>query len=358
MHSSVLPNIIIALLLALSHALTLPPVSVSVETEMVVDHTRLDPLAPTKVNRAVMVSIFEPVPSAVCQWTTIPYMPPATASFFNANYSASFGTPLDLFSSISMQICSQKSLPSLPLPTIVFSHGLDGSRLFYNFMAASIASLGNFVVITVDHPYDAAVVEFPSGETVYATNVTGNPSILDLLDVRVEDLGFVQQQLGSRFVDAAAGGHSFGGASAVAALGSTFDGNPAFRGGLNLDGTLFGSIVTTGTRKPVLLFGHEGKDDPTWDTIWPLLTGWRREIELNGSQHNTFTDLPLIAKDLLNGAPPPAEWQTLLGTIDGARAMTVIVDFCVAFFNLVLRRNGGGLLSGPSTEFPEVEFVR
>ena len=358
MHFYLLPNIIISFLSALGHALTLPPVAVSVETEMLVDHARLDPLAPTRVDRAVMVSIFEPVPAALCQWVTIPYMPPATASFFDANYSASFGTPPDLFSGTSMQICSQKSASGLSLPVIVFSHGLDFSRLFYNFMAASIASTGNFVVITVDHPYDAAVVEFPSGETIYATNATGNPSILDLLDVRVKDLGFVQQQLGSRFGDAAAGGHSFGGASAIAALGSTFDDNPAFRGGLNLDGTLFGSIVSTGTRKPVLLFGHEAKEDATWDAIWPLLSGWKREIELNGSQHNTFTDLPLIAKELLNGAPPPPDWQTLLGTIDGARAMTVIVDFCIAFFNLVLRGNGGDLLRRPSTQFPEVEFVR
>jgi hypothetical protein len=324
---------------------------------MLVDHTRLDPFAATKVARAVMVSIFEPVPAALCQWTTIPYMPPTTASFFNANYSASFGTPPGLFSSISMQICSQKSAPSLPLPVIVFSHGLDGSRLFYSYIAASIASTGNFVVITVDHPYDAAVVEFPSGKKIYATNVTGNPSILDFLDVRVQDLGFMQQQQGPRFGDAAAGGHSFGGAAAVAALGSTFDRNPAFRGGLNLDGTLFGSIVTTGTRKPVLLFGHEGKEDPTWDAIWPLLTGWKLELELNGSQHNAFTDLPLIAKQLLNGAPPPPEWQTLLGTIDGARAITIIVDYCIAFFNSVLRGNGGDLLRGPSAQFPEVEFI-
>jgi hypothetical protein len=326
-----LVRIALAFLFVFSHALALPPVSVSLETEMLVDYTRLDPFAPISTHRAVMVSIFEPVPEASCEWTSIPYMPPTTASYFNANFSASFGTPPDLFSSISMQICSQKIPQSTHLPVIVFSHALDFSRLFYNFMAASIASTGNFVVITVDHPYDAAVVEFPSGQTIYATNATGDPTILDLLDVRVQDLGFVLQQLGSKFGDAAAGGHSFGGASAIASLGSQFDGNRKYRGGLNIDGTLFGSIVSTGTRKPVLLFGHSGKDDPTWDAIWPLLTGWKREILLNGSEHNTFTNLPLIAKELLNGDPPPADCKHCSAQLMAPEQLRSLSTFVLLF---------------------------
>lgn len=55
-------------------------------------------------------------------------------------------------------------------------------------MAQSLASEG-YVVVTIDHPYDADVVEFPDGSYVLAANISSDDdAALDsLLEVRNPD---------------------------------------------------------------------------------------------------------------------------------------------------------------------------
>jgi len=90
--------------------------------------------------------------------------------------------------------------------------------------------------------------------------------------------------------------------------------------------------------------------------MWPNLKGWKRELILAGSQHNTFTDLPDIVDVLGIGGSLPPEATDMLGTIDGARAFKVITSYVEAFFDFVMKGENSVLLDKPNESFPEVSF--
>lgn len=62
----------------------------------------------------------------------------------------------------------------------MFSPGLSASRLLYSAQARALASYG-YIVITLDHPYDALFVEFPDG-TTYDMAVPSIPSDTESTD--------------------------------------------------------------------------------------------------------------------------------------------------------------------------------
>lgn len=148
-------------------------------------------------------------------------------------------------------------------------------------------------------------------------------------------------------------GHSLGGATAAEAMLS----DPRLMGGVNLDGTFFGSVIDRGLDKPFMIMAHEGKNlttDPSWGALWPKLKGFRRGFMLGGSTHGTFTDLA-VAADLIGlRAEFPAQTAALLGSIDGRRALQVIATYTSRFFDVVLKGKKSELLDRSSMEFPEV----
>jgi hypothetical protein len=131
-------------------------------------------------------------------------------------------------------------------------------------------------------------------------------------------------------------------------------------GGINLDGTMFGDVLTRGLDRPFMLFAHEGKNrttDATWGEIWPRLRGWKRELMVKGSAHGTFTDLPDVVKVLGIGAGLPSEVEQLLGSLDGSRALEIVSVYVKAFFDRLLKGEKSGLLDGPSGKYPEISFA-
>jgi hypothetical protein len=115
-------------------------------------------------------------------------------------------------------------------------------------------------------------------------------------------------------------------------------------------------VIQKGLDKPFLMFAHEGKIDPTWEAIWPHLKGWKRELMLAGSAHNTFTDLPDVVHVLGIGESLPPEATEMLGTIDGVRAFHIMATYVEAFFDFVMKGKSRALLDRPSESFPEVSF--
>jgi predicted dienelactone hydrolase len=97
-------------------------------------------------------------------------MPPATSASYGP-LSQSAGLPAALFETFQLDFCKpskgcrvmNEKLPRFPL--ILFSPGLGESRLLYSTTARSIGAQG-YIVATIDHPYDADVVEFPDGSLV------------------------------------------------------------------------------------------------------------------------------------------------------------------------------------------------
>lgn len=133
--------------LSLCNASTFPPpignYSTSIVTAELVDHHRLDPYAPTPKPRALMISIFWPVPSALCILHKIPYMDAVTAAFEDSEYAVDGVLP-DTLESLTLEDC-QKTLKSnpnhrhlesgAPYPLVLFSTGMGNSRLLYSSMA-------------------------------------------------------------------------------------------------------------------------------------------------------------------------------------------------------------------------------
>lgn len=351
--------------------------AVGQSTLKLVDTSRTDPYDPSHGHRAVMTSLFYPVPKRSCtQICPVPYMPPVTASYIDASVAA-LGIPNGTFGSIRMQACcavapkAKKDITKVPV--ILFSGGLQGTRLLYSALAQTLASAG-YAVVTMDHTYETSIVEFPDGTIIPGLNDTNfDPSVPGLLDsvlaIRAADARFVLTQLGLKSVvqklipgatcgfnvkkgNAAFYGHSFGGATAVSALMH----DSRLSGAINLDGMQFGNL--TDTKKPALLVGraepspHNRTTDATWAKTWTHFKGWRREVAVGKIEHNTFGDTPLLVK--LSGLPVSDGIKSVIGSLDGERSFTVITEVVQTFFDLVLRGKKTSLFEKGSKDLPEV----
>jgi len=236
-------------------------------------------------------------------------------------------------------------------------------------MVQSVSSFG-FVVISIDHPYDAEFVEYPDGTIVLAANISSDAQIAESVDVRAKDVSFVLDEMrkastvrqfiptiktGLNTQRVAMFGHSLGGATAAAAMMV----DPRIIGGVNLDGTFFGPVIEQGICNPFLIFAHEGKNqstDSSWASIWPHLGEKKLELMLTGAQHGTFTDLPILVEALGIAEQLPSEVEGLIGTLSGTRAREVITAYVVAFLQSVYGCRVSPLLHGVSKSYPEVSF--
>lgn len=99
-----------------------------------------------------------------CTSTQFPYMPPQTTIEYG-KYAADNGLPGNIFEGFELkfcQMCATFTRTSEMFPLVIFSPGLTASRLLYTAQARALASYG-FLVVTVDHPYDATFVELSNG---------------------------------------------------------------------------------------------------------------------------------------------------------------------------------------------------
>ncbi|CAF9937198.1 MAG: hypothetical protein ALECFALPRED_007137 [Alectoria fallacina] len=374
--------ILLLLLLAIKSTILFPkssgPYNTRITTAKLVDKTRLDPFAPNNHTlRAIMVTVFYPIntPSQCDPLQTVDYMPPATAQFWDQEL-ASYGVTNATLENFGMSACRPNasigsSCHREEPPIVIFSPGGQVSRQLYSAMAQSVASYG-YLVITIDHPYDAFIVEFPDGTLVYAANIT-TPAQTDLdVATRAQDVSFLLDQLsandtvhgvipgvecGLDVSRVAMFGHSFGGATTAAAMLS--DGRIA--GGVNMDGTFYGPVVKRGLDRPFLLFSDPNTTPlnyPNWAVMWSHLRGWKRELALAGSQHNTFSDIPLLTQllgfSLFNST---STLGSVLGTLDGERVLDVVTAYVVAFVAFVLNGTESEILQTASPLYPEKTFV-
>lgn len=170
----------IVLLFGATQALLVPPppgpYSVAVKPIELIDSNRIDPFAPeANTKRRFMASAYLPIDAQYgCRTQVVPYMPPLTASVYNKQ-GESLGLPQGIIEKFEMEFCDLSSINldvnhgkrKKKFPVAVFSPGYGGTRLVYGAMARSVASLG-YIVISIDHTYEAAVVEFPDGSAAYA----------------------------------------------------------------------------------------------------------------------------------------------------------------------------------------------
>lgn len=85
-----------------------------------------------------------------------------------------------------------------------------------------------------------------------------------------------------------------------------------------------------------------------------MLAGWKRQFELKGSAHGTFTDFPTLINALgFEGMLGDAGTE-LVGTIGGLRSLEIITAYVQAFMGFTLKGKKSVLLDGKNGSFSEV----
>ncbi|MFI9329289.1 lipase [Kitasatospora sp. NPDC052868] len=343
-----------------------------------VDQHRTDLWAPTPRPRELMVQLW--YPAAGCGSSGRPRAP-WTGTAEQAQLESDFlgTTPGHLVWPLTHSLRDAPADRTGRRPVVLYSPGSRGDRSFGTAEAEDLASRG-YVVVGIDHTFDAGEVLFPGGPDG-RLEVRNTPAVHAMTDdeivaYRTTDTRFVLDRL----TDLAAGGnpdaerrelpsglggaldltavgilgHSMGGATAV----QTLHDEPRVLAGVTLDGPVFGTAATDGLARPLLLIGASDvrpARDAMWDALWPRLTSWRRQFTLSGSGHLSFSDFAV----LLPAARPVLTWpdeqlDQLLGSIDGSRAVAAQRAYLAAFFDLHLRHRPTTLLDSPSPLFPEI----
>jgi predicted dienelactone hydrolase len=343
--------------------LTLPepsgPEKIGVTDLRMVDTSRRDPYVPA-VDRELMVTVWYPAVE-MAQAPLRPWLSPGPARI----YAETFGLPAErlTFGPSHGRLGAPANTSEGARPIIVFSPGMGMSRELSTAHAEDLASHG-FVVVTMNHTYESSATEFPGGR-IERSRLPQTPDPVELeaqgeiaIAARVADTRFVldtlvgiaagtnpdadQQPLPAdlaRVLDTskiAMFGHSMGGATAAQAMRD----DRRISAAVNLDGRLWGSVVSEGLDRPFLLIsaeGHDRTDIPSWQQFWTTAPGPRLHFRLNGAQHMSFSDLPLVAEPLVTaGLFPAATAAQTVGTIAPRRSLDVQRDFLRTFFDTTL----------------------
>ena len=268
------------------------------------------------------------------------------------------------------KLAASENIPVLtegsPFPVLVFSHGLVGLRLQNSSTLQDLASWG-YVVVAIDHTDAAAVTVFPDGETrFYDLEAFGIPSSIEpdkaivderMFPVWVADQRFVYDTLemwavyDPMFADRldmthiGSFGHSFGGATALEVCRV----DARCRAAVNLDGGLYGAIVSQPAVRPLLLMSSAESSqyaEPVeeWTRMIENASAEAYWLELPGSTHFSFTITQLLSPIL---APKDFDPRAGLGIVD---------RYLRAFFDVYLR-GMETLPSGSASEEPEVRWL-
>jgi predicted dienelactone hydrolase len=242
-------------------------------------------------------------------------------------------------------------------PVIVFSPGYGAPRGFYTGLITRLVSQG-YVVLALDHPYEAGVTQLADGRVVAHQQSAGGPDAArgqymdEQIEVRVADLQFALDQIArpdglgpqlSRRVDLrriATIGHSFGGATAVLAL----ERDPRILAAADVDGFLWGAFSGQPPRGPLLILESDHPDTPgtrafvarTLAVLGDAPNGGYR-YRIKGAHHFSFTD-PLLYFS------PPGQFvldRALGGGRSAAETQRATVEILSAFLSGPLTGRAG-----------------
>jgi dienelactone hydrolase len=259
----------------------------------------------TTPHHTLMLSIFHP---ASCASTiSAAYMPPLTASYQSSFAQAIFNVSIDLAPILldaQLPVCSESCATLVSdTPVLLFSPGYRGTRLFYSVLASAIASEG-FTVVTIDHPTDTNIIEYPDGTTHYSNVTNANYDELAVYaESRAKDVSFILDHLfamntSSSFIlppspnqpKVAIAGHSLGGATAILAAPR----DTRISAAINLDGPYLSALPASNITQPVLTLASEHENYPSLIELWDYLGAAKLWVEAKGMTHEGMTDLPVL----------------------------------------------------------------
>ncbi|MBC8100718.1 MAG: hypothetical protein H7Y11_14855, partial [Armatimonadetes bacterium] len=231
-----------------------------------------------------------------------------------------------------------------------FSHGLVGLRMQNSTTLQELASWG-YVVVALDHTDAAAVTVFPDGEARFFDMQRFDITYIDdeqyarqindqLFPVWVADQRFVYDMLETwmsndpllagklDLTQIGSLGHSFGGATALEVCRI----DPRCRAAVNLDGGLYGNMVTMPAVRPLLLMSSAETYQNSvaiekWTRMMAAATDEAYWLELPHSTHFSFTITQLLSPILV-----PQDFDPRAG-------LRVVDKYLRAFFDLHLRGN-------------------
>ncbi|WP_330461403.1 acetylhydrolase [Streptomyces sp. NBC_00820] len=350
--------------------LTLPvptgPYPVGTVPLHLVDTSRPDPVAGPGHHRELMASVWYPARGVdrypLARWTSPAVMRALLTSA---------GFPADV--AVAPLTAGHESAPVLRtgrrLPVVVFSHGAHDHRADTTIVVQELASHG-YVVVTVDHTYDAFSV-FPDGRFTGLDRPGLTPrdfatDIRFVLD-RVEDLAAGRNpDAEHRPLPAGLLGTldpqrigMFGWSKGASATAFVMSEDRRVRAGLSFDGPMQ-PTVTTDLDRPFMLMTAEfpRATQPSVAEFWSHLRGWRLNVQAEGAVHGSYCDQQFLIPQLAQAVGMSnADLQGWIGTLDPARAVRIQQAYPLAFFDLHLRHHRGHLLDGPCPAFPEVQFI-
>ncbi|MEW1844408.1 alpha/beta hydrolase [Nonomuraea angiospora] len=320
------------------------------------DTSRPDPWNLDARARELKVTLWYPAEQRGGQ--RAPYMTPKESELLLKGGRIT-GVPDDTLSRTRTNAVKDAEPTGRELPLVVLSPGFTKPVNALTSLAEDLASRG-YVVAGIDHTYESYATTLADGRVAecLACDSDADPGFgAGVVAGRAADVSFVLDQLPSAWDDAgridrsriAMVGQSIGGAGAMAAMVK----DPRVRAGIDMDGTTYARIPKGGFSRPFMFIGSPqhvpgGGGDNSWERDWKLLTGWKRWIVLTGADHQSFTDIPLLAGAL--GIKPA------YGLLPAARAAELTRTYVAAFLDQHLRSRRQPLLDKPSSRYPEVGF--
>ncbi|MET7986988.1 MULTISPECIES: hydrolase [unclassified Streptomyces] len=339
-----------------------------------VDKSRMDPYVPGK-HRELMVSLWYPTSSPSGHYQA-PWMPSLSGAAFLASRGL---TPQQVtLPTTAGHVLAPVDTTLGKLPVLLYSTGLHSDRAMGTALVQDLASRG-YLVVTVDHTYDANEVQFPGNRVERNAMPPGSHSS-DTLKVRAADIRFVIDKLGTlstggnpdyghatlpngltKNVDMSRIG-MFGWSLGGGAVDTAMQLDKRIAAGANLDGQFFGTAPSKDLDRPFMLFSsgtHNRNTDSSWRTLWSHLKGYRVDIQLHGAAHLSFSDNEwMVQQEAGLLGLSQSQLQQQYGTIDPNRAIAIQRVYLAAFFDQELRKKHSTLLDGPDQKYSEISFVR
>ena len=253
------------------------------------------------------------------------------------------------------------------LPTVVFSHGITGSRHLHQALFEHLSSRG-YVVVALDHSYDCNLTIFPDGRIAdYRSEITGHPDSIKIrnqqIKTRTEDIIFALSQITKihhgdlksylngklNLEKIAVGGHSYGGATAIHSAKT----DKRIKTCFVLDGWINPvpkATIERGLQKPILSMGRPSWEDSDYPDNYNLLnqlfsnsSAPSYNIIIKNTLHLDYTDIPLyspIIKYVMDvGDLQPSTSQKLINNLIFTFLESHLLDKPMGDYNILLNNN-------------------
>ncbi|WP_344889375.1 alpha/beta hydrolase [Nonomuraea antimicrobica] len=321
----------------------------------VTDESRPDPWNLDVDARELKVTLWYPTEQK--DGERAPYMTPKESEFFLKG-SEIAGMPYDSLTKTRTNAIKDAEPAGEKLPLVVLSPGFTKPLSSLTSLAEDLASRG-YVVVGIDHTYESHATTLSDGRVAecIACDADTDPGFGPrVVQGRAADVSFVLDQLpakwdGSGLIDRsriAMVGQSIGGASSIAAMLE----DSRIRAGIDMNGSTYTRIPKSGLSRPFMFIGSEqhvpGGDAASWERDWKLLTGWKRWMVVTDTDHQSFTDIPLLGPSL--GIEP------VYGVLPAARGVEIARAYVAAFLDQHLKSQPQPILDKPSSSYPEAKL--